>query len=387
MLKAWQRVLRWRSEPHHASTHSQRIERWLGTETVEQLSRAMQGWYGPPIALAVPGTVFVTGDGDFVGRMAAGSELTALDYAQAVFRREERKRFQRAMFKQRGSFTSLSALVTAATAGKRCDMAFEKIGSAPTAIGGSNDLWLANPFPAAGSQGAAAPGGTAPTNSTTGNLGFVNAVVNANTSHFVNAWVLANFINSLLVCDRLFMVAKTMSSSSTEAVTGTFSRYQNATATADDYIGGNFCYPHCGGTLASVAHNWTVCQYTNQASTAGQSFASTTGVSACTTNQVDIAVGPGSWFMALASGDVGVKALTQMQCSSASITGTLDFVVAHPIVMMPIPIANLAQNIDGVASIFNLKKVFDNACLFFMELVKPATNSTTYAGYLTTVSE
>jgi hypothetical protein len=41
------------------ATHAGQLERWLGRETVEQLSASMRDWYGPPVALAgVPGKVF-----------------------------------------------------------------------------------------------------------------------------------------------------------------------------------------------------------------------------------------------------------------------------------------------------------------------------------------
>ena len=366
--------------------HADRLERWLGPEVTHNLSVNFRDWYGPPVAVAgVPGQVWVTRGGDFVGRCEAGQEISGLDQALATFKREERRRFSRMFRKQRGAFSSLSALIAAATGGKQVRMNFSKVGTAPTAIAGAIDLWGVGNYPAAGAAGAAAPTGTSPTNSTTGNLGFANAVANANTSHFVNAQVTANFVNTLLLCDRLLSVAKTMSSSATEAVTGTFSRYQNATATGADYIGGNFVYPRVSGVLSATAHNWTVCQYTNQGGTTAQSIPSIAGISSCAANQIDLLLG--NWFMPLASGDVGVKALSQMQNSSASVTGTLDFVVAHAISVMPVPLVNIACTIDGVASAFNFVTVFDNACLFFLELPKPATNATTYSGIVATVSE
>lgn len=368
------------------STHSQRLERWLGPAAVGQLSDNMRGWYGPPIPVAgVPGRVFATGDGEFIGAIDGGTESSGAERAREILKREYQRRFARMFRRQVGSFSSLSALITAATAGKQCRMNFSKVGTAPTAIAGAIDLWGVGNQPVAGSAGAAAPGGTAPTNSSTGTLPFVNAVANANTSHFVNAWVSANFVNSLLLCDRLFAVAKTMSSSATESVTGTFSRYQTTTSTSYDYIGGNFVYPRCSAVLSATAHNWTVCQYTNQAGTTAQSVPSIAGISACAANQIDLLLG--NWFMPLASGDVGVKAWTQQQCSSASVTGTLDFVVAHAIAAIPIPIVNFAMNIDGVASAFNLVIIEDNACPYFIELPKPATNATTYSGIVATVSE
>jgi hypothetical protein len=139
--------------------------------------------------------------------------------------------------------------------------------------------------------------------------------------------------------------------------------------------------------LAATAHNWTVCQYTDQAGNTANSFPSATGISACPVGQIDLAVGQGSWFMPLAAGDVGVKALTQMQCSALVATGTISFVVAHPIAFMACPVANLVCTIDGINTAFNLATVFDNACLALLEMPKPATTATSYAGQVTTVSE
>lgn len=368
--------------------HSQRLERWLGPEVVANVSSAMRDWYGPPIAVAgVPGAVYATGGGDFCGEYRGPAEVDATSRAEEIVRRISRQRFARRHARQRGSFSGLSALITAKTGGKSVTMLFNKTGTAPTAATAAMDMWTNTGQPAAGAAGAASPTGTSPTNSTTGNLGYINAVVNANTGHFVNAQVTASVApNALLLYDRLFSVAKTMASTTTEAVTGTFSRYQNQTAGALDSIAGNFLFPSNPTTvLAATAHNWTVCQYTNQAGTASQSAPSIAGVSACAVHQIDLAVT--NWFMPLASGDTGVKALTQMQCSASVATGTIDFVVGHPIAVMPCPIASLALNIDGVTTAFNLQQVYDNACLAFLELPKAATTATTYSGLVMTVSE
>lgn len=193
---------------------------------------------------------------------------------------------------------------------------------------------------------------------------------------------------TLLLCDRLFSVAKTMNSTTTEAVTGVPTRYQSGTATAEDYIGGNFCYPETQGTtLANTAHNWTVCQYTDQDSNTAQNFVSTAGIASGTSSIRHIDLATYNWFLPLASGDTGVKALTQMQCSAAVATGVLSFVVAHPIAFMPHPIAALVCIVDGVNTAFNLTRIYDDACLYFIEMPKPATTATTYSGRVQIVSE
>lgn len=376
---------------HHgqAHTHSDRLERWLGADEVARISTAMRHWYGPPIALkGVPGRVWAARGGDFVGEIRAGQEAGKLDRARDTLRRLRASVIVhgRQRHGQFNAFANLSALIAAATGGKAQNLTFSKTGVAANAIGNSNDLWTRAGQPSAGAAGAAAPGGTAPTNASTGALKYANPA-NVNQGHFVTGNVSASVAaNTLLLYDRLLAVAKTMNSTATEAVTGTFARYQSATATAEDYAGGNFCFPANPTTvLAATAHNWTVCQYTDEAGNAANSFPSIAGVSACVVGGVDLA--PGSWFMPLAAGDVGVKALTQMQCSALVATGTIDFVVAHPIAFLPCPIANLICVLDGINTAFNLTRIYDNACLAMLEISKPATTATNYSGILTAVAE
>ena len=368
--------------------HSQRLERWLGAQRIADMSFALRDWYGPPIAIAgAPGTIYATGGGDFCGEYRGSSEVDAVTRAEEVVRRIRRQRFLHRFWRQRGAFSGLSALIAAKTGGKSVLMSFNKTGTAPTAINGAMDCWMYAGQPSAGSAGAALATGTSPTNSTTGNMGYINAVVNANTGHFVNAWAEATVAaNNLLLIDLLFRGAVTMTATTAQSVTGTFSRYQSTTPGALNSAAGSFLYPAVTGTvLASVAHNWTPCQYTNQAGTAGQTVPSIAGISACAKNQIDLALN--NWFMPLAAGDTGLTAVTQVQLSADVTSGTADICVAHPIAMLACPIASLALFVDGVTSAFNLQQVYDNACLSLLELPKVATTATSYTGQVLTVSE
>lgn len=372
-------------------THSDRLERWLGPAEVASVSNAMRGFYHPIPLAGVPGAVYAMPGGDFRGEIQAGQEMSALDRAMDKLKRVRRSiiaRGGRVRHGELNAFASLDALIAAVTGGKSQRLLFQKTGVASNAIGNSNDLWTRAGQPAAGAAGAAAPGGTATVNSTTGNWGY-KSPVNANTGHFLSGEATASVINNtLLIIDQLLRVAKTMNSTATEAVTGVFTRYQNQTGTAADFIGGNFCFPSNPTTvLAATAHNWTVCQYTNQAGTAAQSFPSATGVSAGVVGGIDLAAGAGSWFMPLAAGDVGVKALTQMQCSALVATGTIDFVVAHPLAFIPCPVANLVCIADALYTAMQLQQIYDSACISAIEIAKPATTATNYAGALTLVAE
>jgi hypothetical protein len=386
-MRSFQRTIRRRHEPVEP-THTGRLERWLGAQQLASISHAFRQWYGPPVALGcVPGNVFVTAGGEFVGPISVGDELNQLDMTEAIVRRFARRRFALGT-RQAGAFSNLSAVIAAYSGGKGQQLTWSKLGVAANAIGNSNELWTRTGHPAAGAAGAAAPGGTATTNSTTGNFGLKNPV-NANTAHHLGGYLVADRMGNYLLIDQLFRVAKTMNSTATEAVTGTFSRYQSGTGTAADYIGGNFCFPADPTTvLAATAHNWTVCQYTDQDSNAAQSFPSIAGVSACVVGGIDLAVAGPSWFMPLAAGDVGVKALTQMQCSALVATGTIDFVVAHPIGMYSTLAINQAVLVDALTTALDqLTNIYDNACLTFLDIQKPATNVAGSNGIIKVVAE
>lgn len=363
------------------NTHSQQLERWLGARNVESVSAAMRGWYGPPIALqGVPGEVFATGDGDFIGRIRAGYEATALDRGREVVRRLRRgmDRVARSRGQLSVGFASLSDLISEATGGKRQDLSFNKVGTTGV-VAATNSLWAVGAQPAAGAAGGAAAGGTVHTSSNTGALTFSNPS-GTDTTHFITGNPVASVAgNTPLLYDRLFSVAKTMNSTATEAVTGVPTRYTNGSAGAD-YIGGNFLFVETPTALAATAHNWTTCTYTDQAS-AASTLPSLTGNSGNIIHRLDMPVS--TWFAPLETGDVGVKALTQMQCSALVATGAINFVIGHPIAWMPCPVANMVCVADGINSAFNLVRIFDNACLAFLEVCKPATTATTYTGNLT----
>lgn len=369
-------------------THSDRLERWLGAEQVAGVSRSMRDFYWPVAVHGVPGSVYAMPGGDFTGEIRGGQEVSAVERASnslRLMRRTQRARMAMSR-RQLGAFTNLSALIAAATGGKAQNFNFTKTGSAVAAVGNAADLWTSVGQPGAGAAGSAAPGGKAWTNADAGSLKYANPG-NANTGHFVTGYVSGNVVsNTLLLYDRLLSVVKTMASTGTEAVSGTFSRYQSQTTTNADFIGGNFCFPSNPTTvLAATAHNWTVCQYTDDAGNNTQSFPSIAGLSACAVHSIDLVAG--RWFMPLASGDVGVKALSQMQCDASVATGTIDFNVGHPIAFFPCPVANMVCIIDGINTAFNLTTIFDNACLAFIEMPKPATGATTYNGLVTVVAE
>jgi hypothetical protein len=160
------------------ATHSDRIERWLGPHEVEQLSRKMRGWYGPPIALAgVPGNVKVHRDGDFSGEIRAGWEMSALDRAWDLSRRIRRriniatgpeKRLQ-----LNSGLASLTDLIAKSNYNRR-DYCFQKLHAATAVVSGVHSPWGLGAWPPAGSAPAAAAAGTAFDYTATGAFPFTN---------------------------------------------------------------------------------------------------------------------------------------------------------------------------------------------------------------------
>ena len=364
------------------STHASRLDRWLGADHTERISSAMRDWYGPPIAVAgLDGApVFAHKGGDFRGVFGGGHFGNHVDYwtdrLNAYMKRVARR--QRAV--AGAGFTSISDMVAEATTGKRRDYHWQKAGSAGV-VSGTNSLWGLGAQPVGGANAAAAPGGEAPTQATTGAM-LLDAV-SADTRHVVAGYVVCDRINTLLLYDRIFQVNKTMNSAANESVTGVPTRYQSSTPTAADYAGGNFLFVEVGGTaLAATAHNWGVaggsneCLYRNQAGTDNSIMPVLTGNSAAIVRRLDHPLN--QWFAPLATGDTGVMDLAQMRCSATVATGVINFVIGHPLVWMPVPVINLTILHDFVRGAFSLVRVFDDAALAWLEVNKPATNASNY---------
>lgn len=351
--------------------HSQRVENWLGRERCADIVRAGRGWYGTPLPIAgVPGDVRVTGAGDFVGHIAAGSEATLDQWDHDV----SRIRVARA-FGQHGGFGTLAALRRA----RRWEFPFSKSGVISVS-GATESAWRIGALPAAGSAAAAAPDGTVPTAATTGAFSYTDPDSGL-SSHVVQGGYMPSIDpRSCIIYDRIFAVAKTMSSTSTEAVTGVPTRYQSTTQGAYDSAENNFLFVEVGTTLGNTAHNWTVCTYTDQAGNTGATLPSVSGIAQAAAGRLDMPLS--TWFCPLASGDTGIKALTQMQCSANVTSGAVDFVIGHALGVMPGPAENHYAMLMGINSGFNFGKVQNDACIALLALIQSAA-TTTHRGSFT----
>lgn len=371
------------------SLHAGRLDRFLGAEKIAHLSGLMRDgggpgkrWYGEPIYCAdLPGNVWIGPDGDFSGHLGGfGGYSNAYDAIAEHTRKIWREigAQHRAPMAAAG-FASISDALARASAGYRQYPSgnISKVGVSGSA-GATNTLWAVGTAPAAGSAGSAAPGGDIPTSASTGAAAYVNPA--SGTMHLTGADLFASAINNtLLLYDRLFHVAKTMASTSTEAVTGVPTRYTSTTPGDQDYAGGNFLAIECQTVLAVTAHNWTACLYTDQDGNTGAALPAVTGVSSgCPVGRLDMP--SNTWFAPLASGDTGIKALTQMQCSASVATGAINFVIGHALGFLAFPVASIVLPFDWLTNKDQAPRVFDDACLALMEPVKPSSTGCTYGG-------
>lgn len=378
------------------STHSGRLERWLGAERLEQLSHNFlngggQGipWYGPPINLAdVPGSVWIGGDGDFTGDLGRGFFASAADSLADHLRRLWRGAGKPVYLREPqfgAGFSSIADAVLKARTGYR---QYPEGNIAKTSITGfansAETLWSVGTNPAAGAAASAAPGGRVPTKATTGAMWFNNP--SAGTLHLTGADFSASVINtSLMLYDRIFDVDKQTGSTAAEAVTGVPTRYQSTTATDEDYIGGNFCFIEATGLHNATPFNWTVCQYTDEAGNAGQNFQSV--LSLANTPAGTFVLPAFTWFLPLDTGDTGVKELTQMQRDGTGGGGaSCQFVLAHSIGVMMFPQINDLIPFDWLTVRNLAPRIFDDACLALFELPKPSTAATIYTGTIQVVN-
>jgi hypothetical protein len=364
---------------HYKPINTQRLETWLGAEKIEQLRQAMRGWYGSPINLVdVPGSVWIDAQGDFTGQFNRGLFYGALDALEHYLKHvwSASKHPHHAVL--HAGFTSVGDALARASGGFSQRRQFLKTG--PTGVAAATStLWRVGSQPAAGAAGAAAPAGTVHDGTNTGALQFANPA--AGSLRLVGADVSTNVSNTLLLYDRLFSVAKTMNSVAAETVTGVPSRYQstNPLDANEDYIGDNFVFVEVGGTaLAATPHNWTPCTYTDQNNVAGQTLPLVIGNSGGIVDRLDQPTG--QWFCPLASGDNGIKNLTNMQCSVAVATGSINFVIGHPLGFLAIPFTTLVYPFDWLTNRDQAPKIMDNACPAFLEIQKSSTAATTYNG-------
>jgi len=357
------------------STHSQKLERWFGSETVERISREMESWYGPPILVGnTPSgsAVWAGKGGDFVGPLRGGGFGNAAEFYAQRIRRIGRQYARRQRATANAGFASLSDLISEATAGgKRQDMVFIK--GATTNAATNQTMWGLGVFPSAGAAGSAIPGGSVPTNATAGSLPFANAT-GGDTLHITTVQSQFTSVATLLLYDRIFHAATVLhSTTGNQAVSGVPTRYATTTS------GGNFLTLEATSTLGSTAHNVTI-TYTDQAGNIAEAGSAQAVTVSSVANRIPLA----NFFYLLNAGDYGVRTVTNIAMSAVN-SNNSQLMMGHPLMFIPQPVANAMVVMDGINSAFNLVQVVDGACLAFLAL-QTATTASTAIGSIVMVS-
>jgi hypothetical protein len=367
--------------PRWRSVHAHRAERWLGAELADKLQASSHYW---PVPVAgVPGDKLLAYRGDLIGAMPRGAFASLSDYL--VDAAAQRARAARSLWRAIGrtrwlamGFASLGDLISeATTGGKSQRLQWTKTGTTGV-VGGMNSLARVGPWPAGQATAAAFAAGESPLDSTAG-LGypFTNAA-GGDTMHVVSIGAIATVASQLLLLyDRFYQGNWVLTADTT--VSGVPSRYQSA----DAY--GCVISAEVSTVLGATTTTFIPTYMDQDGNTAEVAPASPAFVTASPVNQFPH-VGP-AWFYQLASADVGVRKLTNLDILSAAPSGNLNVFLAKPLVFVPLPaLANLPVSYSLVNDLFNLPRVFDDACLCWLELQKSATTLTSYNMHAVLVS-
>jgi hypothetical protein len=179
-----------------------------------------------------------------------------------------------------------------------------------------------------------------------------------------------------MLYDHMFMVNNSINATNT-AVTGVPTRYQTAASAP-----GSFVSARVTTVLSATATNFTVTYRDQDNNVAEAAAAVAARVSAAVQT---IPLTQPLWFIPLNAGDTGLRNITNVQSSGAN-TGVVDWIIGHPLAILPQMQVNVPFILDGINSAFNLVQIQTDACLALMEYFKSATGAATYAGKIQLVS-
>jgi len=334
--------------------HTQRLERWFGSQWVAEVSVAMQH-FRYPVPILGQGNLVVY-DGDFYGAPPGGMASSLWEYVVRPVRNE------------RGGFATTQALRDSAPA--RIMFPYNKSAAiSPPAVGACMHWWALGALPVAGSNAAAAPGGTVPDNTTTGAFQPLDNAPTGDTRHLTELWAWEDLnvrTGSVMVYDYLFGVNINHATTS-NSVTGVPTRYQTSALAP-----GNFLSGRVTTGLGATAHNITVTYVDQDGNTAEAGTAQAIRVSSATNT---LPFTQPKWFYYLNAPDSGMRNITNIALSAAS-TGNVDWIIGKTIGIVPTgPILNHPMTVQGVNSNLLLDRAFDAACLALMQYFSKASSS------------
>lgn len=360
----------------HRQPNEARVAQLVGGDKMlDAMYQAMGQFYAPvPVALAgarlYRGGLVPLADDDARQQVATHGGLRA---GKGLI---HRGRFSPQL--EGGAFASFSALVTALSGGKGQTLMYTKAGTAGTA-GRSNTLWNVGAWPAAGGTGGTTGTGVAKTRTSTGAMTQQNPA-SANTLHIIGGTFMASVgTQMLLIYDRLWDMTHTMTVDprSCDAANPP-TRYQTAALAPGNFFSGEVT------TVLPAATPTITIDYVDQDGNNVTGSALSTIASAAAVNTVPFTAP--NWFYPLASTDQGLRSLQNsanaINLSAAMASGVVSWFIGHPLLLVPLPTANVPVLVDGINSAIALDTIYDDACLSLMELCKGATTATNHWGML-----
>jgi len=245
-------------------------------------------------------------------------------------------------------------------------------GAAATApvAGRMTSLWV---YDKSFGPGAAPTTGAIPTNATTGAIPFTNPGGGRN-KWLVQFGAAGLNVGTLILYDRLFHIGN-LSGTSTGVQTIQGSPASPALTRYTDGIG-NFVFYEIYTAVGTTTSTMTM-TYIDQNDV---SSTSTINIGTANFNSAQRAQ-----LIPLASGDTGVKAVTQIQLSASTLTaGNFGIVIGHPIAYAPIGAAGMMGWRDFTTGLPGLPDLPSNSCLSLLWLAS-TTTAPEFFGALTMV--
>jgi hypothetical protein len=241
---------------------------------------------------------------------------------------------------------------------------FFKTSSAPEAAGQVVTLWKAAGTPGAGADAATTPGTAY--SSTAG--GFTLADQASDYKFPLGIQAMANQNCTLLLLDRLVSV-----SGLSIASTGNKTVSSTALTRYTDGVGVEALLELTTATTASTAVI-SMNSYTNTTPTGGRAGGSVTFAAAA--QNIDSA-----FFMPLAAGDVGVKAISTINVGTAGTSGVVAVTLVKRLAQVGL-LANIGTIVDFTRGYPGMPRIYDGATLM-LAIVAGGTSATTVQGVIT----
>jgi hypothetical protein len=367
--------------------HEGHLAAVLGEDTLRQIHVSSAGF---TIPVPIAGTPFYAVDGDIIAEPQRWQDKLG----RTIWERPNVREGARPLAWDKGGrtlmpvagggFSSLSDLIAEATTGGKAQLLpYSKGPSGTKVVGRGWSYWGLGSWPPIGAAGGATGTGAALTRTSTGSLLQANAA-SGDTLHVTTVTSTGNVgTNVLLLYDRLWSMTHTMTVDprSCDAANPP-TRYQTAGTAPGNFISGEVT------TVLPAATPTITYTYVDQDGNNVTGSALSTIESGAAVNSVPYSAG--RWFYPLAATDVGARSLANdasaVNLSAAMASGVCNWIIGHPLIAIPAPVANIPVVVDGINSAFNLARVYDDACIAFMDIGVGATTTTTYHGLIQLVS-